>query len=200
MLVKIDQWQKWTQEDEGFPMVRISFHIYVWIYSGSSRSKQAMASWSRKKKEPRLKMNITSRDFHAMVHHSVWILKSWISSPQNITGSQLSSLRNKDGWDDIFPCPQDLPTSCLGSLVLTLCVPEDLEVLDAVAAFDREGKVPGTRLAHANDEGSLQKKRDWSDGWLLICFQRWLGKGSIFNVWLSLLQSPENWSMVYSTR
>ena len=26
------------------------FHIYVWIYSGSSRSIQAMVSWSRKKK------------------------------------------------------------------------------------------------------------------------------------------------------
>ena len=49
LVIKI-QWQKWTQEDEGFRMVCLSFHIYVRIYSGSSRSKQAMASWSRKKK------------------------------------------------------------------------------------------------------------------------------------------------------
>ena len=48
MLIEIKiQWQKWTQDDEGFPMVYISFHIYVWIYSGSSRSKQAMASWDQ---------------------------------------------------------------------------------------------------------------------------------------------------------
>ena len=47
-------------------MVCLSFHIYVCIYSGSSRSKQAMASWSRKKKEQRLKMNITNRDFHGL--------------------------------------------------------------------------------------------------------------------------------------
>ena len=65
MMIKIKiQLQKWTQEDEGFPMVCNFFHIFVWIYSGSSRSKQAMASWSRKKKEPRLKMNIMNRDFH----------------------------------------------------------------------------------------------------------------------------------------
>ena len=79
MLIKIgNQWQQWTLEDEGFLMMCISFHIYVWIYSGSSRCKQAMATWTRKKKEQRLKMNITNRDFHG--HGYLLIADNAVSS------------------------------------------------------------------------------------------------------------------------
>ena len=55
-------------------MVCIFFHIFVWIYMGSSWDTQTMTFWSRKKKEQRLKISITNRDFHDKA------LLSWVHS------------------------------------------------------------------------------------------------------------------------
>ena len=90
MLIKIgNQLQQRTQEDEGFPMVCISFHIYVWIYSGSSRSKQAMASWSRKKKSQDWKWILrieTSMSLHSIKAFSWFCCTSYFT--RNLASQQ----------------------------------------------------------------------------------------------------------------
>ena len=46
-----NQWEKWTQKDESFPMICISFHIFDFFYKGTSRSKQVQLPGQEMKKD-----------------------------------------------------------------------------------------------------------------------------------------------------